>query len=507
MRNPLPAALDRIEATLRNAGARLQRPGAFHAAVALLVVLAILLRLAPIVVANDVPSGHNDANIYFNYVYDGYLNGAVYPDGHRGSGWNLMLWATLGAFGVEGGEWLPKNAVPTPEQAHAAQLAYALSAMLAAGAIVATYLLARQVLPPLATLGAMLLIAFDPYLLFITTSAMSEPPYTVVFVLALACVLKARQHPAWLLGAAALMALGHMLRINGVVMFVMVAAFAFLLLRGRPLRIRARWLAAALAVFLLVSAPYLAWRASHLPGPFDYGTNQRFWADDLWTPGDAYWANYTYEAGGPRETMGDYFAKHDLGDAADRLYRSVQWQVFDLFGFGKWPGQEREGGVWTGTPPDGSALTPLVVALSLVAAFVALRRRELWFLPLALLFTFATFVWIYPLVRSVRYFSPLIPLFVVFAMVGWLHLASLARRPYTVTALVFGAWVFVYGARPLLAIPKALWQVALMPDVRVLVAAFSLFWLALALAPAAAPLAQRVKRLALRGRAREPQSP
>ena len=513
MRSRVRSALDGMEGTLRRTGEKLQRPAAFHAAVVALVVLAVALRMPLVVVANDVPAGHNDANIYFNYVYTGYLKGDVYPDGHRGSGWNFLLFGTLWLFGVEGGDWVGKFETPEGEAAHAARLAYALSAMMSAGAVVAVYLLARQLLPPLATLGAMALVAFDPYLLFISTSAMSEPPYTVVLVLSLACALKARQHPAWLLGAGALMALAHMLRINGVVMFAMVLLFAFLLLRGAPWFSRAwwrstgAWMAAAFAVFLLVSTPYLMWRADRLPGPFDYGTNQRFWADDLWTPGDSYWANYDYENGGPRETMADYFAKHDLGDALDRLYRSIQWQVFDLFGFGKWPGHETEGGVWTGTPPDGSALTPLVVALSLVGLFVAHRRRETWFLPLALLFTFATFVWIYPLVRSVRYFSPLIPLFAVFAMLGWLHLATLVRRPHLVGSLLFGAWLFLYGARPLLAAPKGVLQVAAMPEVRVLVALLTLLWVLLALAPALTPAAARMRALVLRARTKEPQAP
>jgi 4-amino-4-deoxy-L-arabinose transferase-like glycosyltransferase len=507
-------ALDAVEGTLRSAGGRLARPGAMHAAVVVLVLVAVGLRMPLVVTANDVPAGHNDANIYFNYVYTGYLKGDVYPDGHRGSGWNLLLFGTLWLFGVEGGDWVDKFEEPDAATQHALRLAYALSAMMGACAVVAVWLLARQVLPPLATLGAMALVAFDPYLLSLSTSAMSEPPYTAVFVLSLACVLKARQHPAWLLGAGALMALAHMLRINGVVMLLMVLLFAFLLLRGAPRPGRASrwtstgaWMAAAVAVFLLVSAPYLAWRADRLPGPFDYGTNQRFWADDLWTPGDAYWTHYTYEGGGPRETIGDYFAKHDLGDAVDRLYRSVQWQVFDLFGFGKWPGHEPEGGVWTGTPPDGSALTPLVVALSLVGLLVAARRRELWFLPLALAFTFATFAWIYPLVRSVRYFSPLIPLFAVVAMVGWLHLATLTRRPYTVGALLFGTWLLLYGARPLLAMPGGVLRVALMPDVRVLVSVVTLLWVALALAPAVGPAAARLRENALRWREKEPQAP
>lgn len=493
-------AADAGERALARFGRLVARRGVEQAAVLALILVAVLVRLPLVFEANDVPAGHNDANIYFNQVYVFYLNDHIYPDADRGSGWSLLLYLTLSAFDVETGAWVDKYATLDPEQAHAARLAYALSAAFSAGAVAAVYLLARQVLPPLATLASCALVALDPYLLFISTSAMSEPPYILVFCLGLATVLRARAHPAWLVATGVLFAGAFVLRVNGLVMFVMALAFAFILLWDRVgWRRLALWTGASVAVFFLVLTPYQAWRADHVGEAFDYGTNQRFWADNLWDGGDAYWTARNGGLEPHKETMADWFAKHSLSDFVDRLYRSVQWQVFDLFGFGKWPRAEgADGGIWPGTPPDGSALTPLVSGLSLVAAFVAWRRRDLAFVPLALLFTFATFTWIYPLVRSVRYFSPLIPLFVIFAMVGLSHLASMTKRPRLVAAGILALFVVLYDARLLLQVPEGVARLLVEPDVRALTLTLTSVWIALALVPLAPDAFRWARRAVLR---------
>ena len=489
-------ALDATERALSRAARAAARPG-WHAALAALLVLAgVLVRLPMVPGATDVIGGHGDSWVFFNQVYSGFLAGDLYPDGHRGSGWQLLLYLTLRAFDVQPGPWGAYGGPVDDAAMHAAFLAHTLSAVTAAGAVAATYLLARQVLPPTLTLLATALVAFDPYHLSITTIAMSEPPYIPLFVLATLTVLLARRHPAWLLATGALMALAHMLRINGVVMFAALAVFAAIYLwQGSVRRLPWRWAFATLGVFLLVASPYLAWRAEHLAGPFEYGTNQRFWADDFWDLDDEYWQSYDPKTGGQRETMQDYFAERSWRDAVGRLWQSAQWQVFDLFGVGRWPPLEKEGGEWVGTRPEGSALTPLLTGLFLIAAFTALpRRRDLWFLPVALAFTFLTFLWIYPLVRSVRYFSPLIPLFVVVALVGWQHLAAQVRRPTVVGAALFGSYLLLYGARPLLHVPQGAREVLAVPEARILVLGWTLAWLALAMLPLAPRAWARARR-------------
>lgn len=512
------ALVDRWEAGLARAGAAFSQPAVWYAASATLVLLAFLVRLPLVARATDVCCGHPDSWVYFHQAYSNYLSGDVFPDGHRGSGWQLLLAGTLWLFGFEpGGSWTPYGTTMAGDAAQAALVAHALSACLSVGAVAATLLLAREVLPAPAALLAGALVALDPSLLRLSTSAISEPLYVPLFVLALVSVLRARRHPAWLLLTGALMALAHMLKVNGLVMFGMLGVFAWLVFAGDAKEAKgAKWVlgldgrtfawgVATVAVFALVAAPYLVWRGGELEGPFDYGTNQRFWADDLWDLDDPWWTAHMAGAPIPRETMGDYAARHSWTDAIGRLWHSIEWQVFDLFGSGRWPAQELEGGQWVGSAPEESALTPLLAGLALVACFTVMKRREWWFLPLAVGFTFLTFLWIYPLVRSVRYFAPLIPLFAVAAVAGWMHLATLVKRPYLVGASVFGAYFVLYAAVPIVHIGEGLVLLA-HPRVATLVGVIGALWLLVALAPALPHLVRKLRE-AVPSRERTPEAP
>ena len=521
-------ALDRLEGALARAGAALARPGGYYGAAALLVLVAFLLRLPLAASATDVCCGHPDSWVFFHQAYVHYMGGDVFPDAHRGSGWQLLLFATLTLLGHAPGEgWTGFGEPMSGAAAQAALVAHTLSVSLSVGAVVATLLLARELLSRPAALLAATLVAFDPFLLRNSTSAMSEPLYVPLFVLATMTVLRARRHPAWLVATGALMALAHVMRVNGLVMFGALALFGFLLLRtpraaapapgaSWPLRTwralwgdtpprrqaqLAGWAAASIATFLLLASPYLAWRAEEGRGAFDYGTNQRFWASDLWDLQDAWWQAELRGERIPRETMGDYFARHDAGDALERLAQSVAWQLFDLFGSGRYPPFTTEGGGWVGSPQEESALTPLLAGLALVAAFTAMKRREWWFLPITLAVTFLTFLWIYPLVRSVRYWAPAIPLFAIAALAGWQHLALHVRRPWLVATLVFGGYLLLYGGTALLHVPDGLRLLATSGDARAIVGALGLLWLLVALAPALDGLLARARRARTEARA------
>lgn len=501
------SALDRAEAALTRLVRTFERPGPYYAAAALLVLAAFLVRLPVAANATDVSDGHPDSWVYFHQAYVHYLGGDIFPDEHRGSGWQLLLFATLYALGhAPGTAWTPYHEPMTGAAAEAALVAHTLSACLSVGAVAATLLLARELLPRAGALLAATLVAFDPFLLRNSTSAMSEPLYVPLFVLAVLTVLRARRHPAWLVATGALMALAHVMRVNGLVMYGALGLFALLLLgpaadartRSAPRAARAwaygrrlladrrlvAWGAASVATFLLVASPYLVWREVEGEGAFDYGTNQRFWTDDLWDLDDAWWQAEMAGERIPRESMRDYFAEHSPAHAAGRLLASVGLQIFDLFGSGRYPLYVEEGGPWVGSPREESALTPLVAALALVAAFTAMKRREWWFLPVTLGVTVLTFLWIYPLVRSVRYWAPLIPLFTLAALAGWQHLATLVRRPLVIGAAIFGTWLVLYGTTALIKIPDGLQLLATSADARAIAAVTGFVWMLVALAPA-----------------------
>src|SRR5205814_855052 len=154
-----------------------------------------------------------------------------------------------------------------------------------------------------------------------------------------------------------------------------------------------------------------------------------------WDFHDSYWQNYTYAKGGPRETMADYFRTHTLGQAAHRLYLSVQLQFIDLFGAG-------------GTQlahPAGAVLHPILVGLLLPALLRLSGRREHWGFHLGLAVTLLTSLWVYPIVRSPRYFAPLIPAAVASGLAGLRDVAALPRRPCAAGAAVLGLFLAMFA--------------------------------------------------------------
>jgi 4-amino-4-deoxy-L-arabinose transferase-like glycosyltransferase len=364
---------------------------------------------------------------------------------HGGSGLPLLLEQVFKLAHVGPGDTVPQGgaATYTPEQLHAARLAYVSNALLGAGVIVAVIAIARQLLPPLGVLAAAGFAAFDPMLVRLSGQLLTESGYILCFALAVAAVLKSRDHPAWLVAVAPLMAFAHMLRINGLVMLVMLLVFAVLLHRRRPGGVPWKWVGAAALGFIVIAMPYLVWRAHYLPGAFDYGTNQRWFTDNQWDFSDNYWQHYSYSKGGPRETAADYFRTHTVGQAALRLYQSVQFQIIDLFG---------SAGSYA-TKGDGPVLNPLLAAFVIVGLVRLPGRREHWSFHLALGFTMLTFVWLYPPVRSPRYFAPLIAVAIPFAVAALRDLSGLAKRAWTASgaAVALFALVFAVGA---------LWSVA-----------------------------------------------
>jgi 4-amino-4-deoxy-L-arabinose transferase-like glycosyltransferase len=483
----------RAEHGFGRAAAWVARPAVLNTLLALVVVAGVLVRLPGAMDESGYFRHHSDEATYFNKAYaeyarDGAGSGDRLPLAHGGSGLSLFLEQVFRLAGIEPGATVPQNPPPgytfAPEQLEAARLAYLTNALVGASVVVATVLLCRQLLPPLAVLAGAAFAAFDPALVRMSGQLMTEPAYTLMLTLAVAAVLKAREHPAWLLAVGPLMAFAHMLRVNGLVMLFMVVLFGVLLFR-RESKVPWKHVALTVGLFFLVAAPYLIWRADHLPGAFDYGTNQRFFADDPWDFSDEYWQGYSYSEGGPRETAGDYLGSHSLGTAFRRLWSSVLLQVVDLVGAGSSP--------WTRL--DAPAFHPLLVVLCAVGAVRLRGRPEHWALPIALAFSFLTFVWVYPIVRSPRYFMPLVPLAIAYGLAGARSLGRTSSRPWTLCAVLVGLLLAVFAVVPAFEGLASLARIADFGLLGITVAS-SLLLAALALAPFATDL--------VRGRAAPP---
>lgn len=424
------------------------------------ILLGVVIRLPLAFVAHDIPGGHADSTLYFRKAYEEYAVGFLEPLPHGGSGWPLLLAGAMRVWGIPAGDAAPGSI------AGAIVFSYVFHAMVAAGLVAATLLLARLVTTPRAALLAGLLVAFDPFLLRHTTDVMADGLYAILLVLAIACVVKARDGRAWLAVAGALVAVAHMVRVNGLVMIVMIVVFARLYLaRTRPDHAGWKPLATIVVAFVLVASPYLLWRAAHLPSAFDYGTNQRMFADDRWNFSDNFWTHYAITSGGPRESWSDYLATHSLGDAGRRAWESVWFQIRDV--------------AFLGGPEEPAALWPVLAILAVGGSMVGRRDPIVWALPLLFGFTFVTFLWIYPSVRSVRYYMPLLPFAAVMGALAldWAILRLSAPARWLVGGGCFVAVVLSLPAGAMTAFMIA----GSSPPLGSVVAVMGLFWLSLGL--------------------------
>lgn len=430
---PAPAATG-LERRAWSLVQRCERPATLAACLAALVLAGLLVRLPHAYDEAAYFTHHADEASYFNKGME-LLWTTAGPMAHGGSGLPIFLEGVFKALGREpGGVARQGSASLDNATLEAARLAY-LANMLAGTLVVpATYLLAAPLMRPAKALLATALVAFDPFLLFFSGHLMTEQLFTLLVVAAAACVVRARSHPAWLLGMGAALALAGTVRGNGIVILLGLGAFAIALLRGSGARRWTGWLAGAAVAFFVLEAPYLAWRAKYLPSPFDYGTNGRFWADRLWDFSDRYWRE------GRKETMGDYFSTHSAGDALRRLWSSIQMQVTDLVG-GNAGGHRPH--------PEGAALHGLLAAPLLVAMVAERRRRELWGFGCVAVAAVLSLTWMYWIHDSPRYFAMLVPLAAVTAVEGLAWLGRRIGRPGTLALLYAATFLVLFALLPL----------------------------------------------------------
>lgn len=404
-----------------------EKPIVHAALLTILLLAALVVRLPPAYESDQYFANHADEATYFNKAQELMQRDGA-PLAHGGSGLPGFLKAVSELSGQPpvAGVQQGGSASLTPEQLTAARLAYLTNTLVGVLVVAATYVFTCAILRPAKALLATVLIAFDPFLLQLSGHLMAEQLFTLFVVLAAAAAVRATRNPAWLIGLAAAMAVASMMRGNGIVVFAALALCSFFLLRRSDTRQWRRWLAAAVAVYFVVQAPYLAWRAEHLPGAFDYGTNGRFWSDRLWDFSDSYWQGYSLKEGGPQENVGDYLETHSLGEALRRLYLSIQMQVIDLFG-GAQAGHRDH--------PEGTVFQPLLAIPLIVGLLAERKRRDLrafhWVAGLSVL----SLIWMYWVHDSPRYFSMLAPLAAPVAVEG---LAWIGRRLAVAGAIAIG---------------------------------------------------------------------
>ncbi len=440
-----------------------------------ILLVGILLRLPHATDEDGYFKDYADEATYFTTGYAHYRGGPDFPLPHGGSGLPLALEFVLWVSGVPGGDPVPQPHADasyqlTPDQVHAAHLAYAMTLGFNLLFILGVFALAAgllgrdnpwSLLPPA-------LVAVAPYQVTSNMRFLSEPLYAALVCFAIVFVLKAKKDLAYLYAAALCMAGAHLLRVTGLFLMAALALFAWFFLRNPyATRQKHHWhVLGSVAVFFLVCTPYLDWRAESLPGPFDYGVNGRYWTDNQWDFSDQYWQTYTPKTGGEKETMSDYFESHSVGHAAERLWHSLWWPLRDTFSLS--PGSE----------PDkvfsGLETAAVAAAFGWGLSRGSIPAGQRWLSLTMFLSTNLPVVWVYPTAINPRFFLLLAPIaFVVvagqvqaiprprlrlavglalpLAVLGVYTLRVAMPGPAVAHWLTMGGWALFWGSWPVLA--------------------------------------------------------
>ncbi|MFZ5863236.1 MAG: ArnT family glycosyltransferase [Nitrospirota bacterium] len=280
-----------------------------------------------------------------------------------------------------------------------------VSALAGSATIIPVWWLTRRVFGPTAAWIAVLLSATNPLLVHWSTHALTEPLFILLAVSAVAILFCATEAGSvwWLMVGGLVCGLAYLTRVAGLPLFIFLAGFVvlFYLRIGTPFRDIMTRAAALCLGFALIALPYVSYLRTQL-GYWSIGGTYGSVADTLRYTGST--DPLVWEESGGTNAPPDFGAKVDqnLGDYAHAFTLANSASLlFALIAFLPWR---------TGAPPPRSGRVLLGAAVAAIVATPVLIGSVPY------------------LFERVRYVSPAIPLVLILASGGVVHLAAVAAR-------------------------------------------------------------------------------
>lgn len=187
----------------------------------------------------------------------------------------LFDWTLASLFGVFG--------IADP----VAKLPAALSAL---GCVLLVYWLAQRLLKDrLSALVAMFTLATTAYFIKYAGHAMTDVPFTFLFLLAVCCYVKSEEHPRWLLAAGFFTACAQMTRgFSGLALVILFAAHALWMKRRIPLFYA---ISSLIIAFLPITVWYAYWIRRY--GDYFFEVHRGWMEREVYGALDPAWRRYT----------------------------------------------------------------------------------------------------------------------------------------------------------------------------------------------------------------------
>jgi hypothetical protein len=245
----------------------------------------------------------------------------------------------------------------------------------------------KRLLGKLGTLLLLVFFCFSTELILSSYSVYAEPLFMLLLLLVVIFIIKSTESRNWVLAASLFGALAYAVRPNG--LFILpIILISFFLMRKQIPQSNSYYFLYIIAIFMLVSAPFLYPRYACFGSPFFYGENSKYFVDSY----EQVWSNNI-----PIPSLVDYLKTHSFADYIEKFF--VRGFLKSLAGF--------------------MSVMPWVL-LPFVAYGIFKYCRDALFISLTTILA----VWlisvtpVYAVFSSARYFVPLIPIALIFGVKG-----------------------------------------------------------------------------------------
>jgi 4-amino-4-deoxy-L-arabinose transferase-like glycosyltransferase len=192
-------------------------------------------------------------------------SGDLTPTLTHAIGWPLLIAPFLQVFNVQ-------------SVTDAMFFARILSVLFGALSVIPLAFIAKKLLEKKTALVLLSLFVFYPILIISSTTAFTEPLFTFLFLTMILFAIKATDNKRYIFIASAIAGIAYYVRSNGIILLV-ILLLSFYVMRKQIPDFKKRYLLAIIAIFFLVSGPFLYDRAVEFGSPTYYGLNSKYFAD------------------------------------------------------------------------------------------------------------------------------------------------------------------------------------------------------------------------------------
>jgi len=292
-------------------------------------------------------------------------------------------------------------------------LAQVLLAVVESLILIPIFLIAMRFFRWKGAILASLLFAFWPGLVYWTAQGYSEGLFVLLLLFSFYFLIMSDQKRYFLLIAAVFTGLAFYVRVNGIFFFPLILLFSFIYRKEIP-RWNWKWLFYVVLAFLLVISPYFMLRFSSYQSPFHYSMSSRYLFSD--SHQQLYDPDF-------HPTISSFLSTHSMKDILSRGWRGIK-----------------------GIIQDTHKANYFLMTLAFIGLLLFTRKKFLSF-HFVFLFWFLGLFWIYAVVRSARFLTPLVPFAIILAAGVVSHIFEKRRKAGVFMGIFLVFFIFLYGQK------------------------------------------------------------